>query len=249
MKINIVSSDQRYKIVSELLCESGHEAKICAPGEVDGADYLLLSVRRELTDSELRRVFSKINKETVVLCGEDERIDELFNGKRIVYSKDGDFLQKNANLTAEAAVSFLHSLTKDELRGRTIFISGYGRIGSLLCKHLINLGSLVSVYARREEVREQILKAGACSAHLDECVKADIVINTVPYPIFTKELIAKIPKDAFIVELASHPYGFESMERVVLASGLPGKILPIGASRAIYDTVIKFLSEAERSKA
>jgi hypothetical protein len=245
MKIDIVSTDQRYRFVCELLCGCGYEARVCAPSEVGYADYLLLSVRRELSDVELKSVLSKISKETVVLCGDDERIDRLFNGKKIVYSSDCDFLQKNANLTAEATVSFLHSLIKDELRDRKIFISGYGRIGSLLSKHLLNLGCSVFVYARREEVRNQVIKDGACPVILNECVGADVIINTVPHPIYTKELIAKIPKDVFIIELASQPYGFEGMERVVLASGLPGKILPVGASRAIYDTVTKILSRAE----
>ena len=245
MKIDIVSTDQRYKVVCGLLCECGYDARICAPSEVGGADYLLLSVRKELSDGELKGVLSKISKETVVLCGDDERIDRLFNGKIIVYSNDSDFLLKNANLTAEATVSFLHSLIKDELRGRTVFVSGYGRIGRTLCKHLSEFGSSVFVYARRNEVRAQALKDGACPLSIDECVKADIIINTVPSPIFSKDLIEQIPKETFIVELASLPYGFESMERVVLASGLPGKILPIGAARAIFDTVTKILSQAE----
>ena len=245
MKIDIVSSDQRYKVACELLCERGYDARICAPNEVGCADYLLLSVRKELTDAELKSALSKISKETVILCGDDERIDRLFNGKKIVYSNDSDFVKKNANLTAEATVSFLHSLIKDELCGRTVFVSGYGRIGRMLCKHLSNLGGAVFVYARRKEVQAEALKDGVCPLELEECVKADVIINTVPKPIFSKKLIEQISTDTFIIELASSPYGFESMERVVLASGLPGKILPIGAARAIFDTVTKILSHAE----
>ena len=246
MRINIVSLDQRYKIVNELLCKDGYDAKICTPNEVEpAANCLILSVRRELTNSELEQVFSKINKETVVLCGDDDRIDKLFDGKRIVYSRDSDFLQKNANLTAEATVSFLHSLIKDELKERIVFVSGYGRIGRLICKNLYNLGCAVFAYARRKEIEEQILKDGICPLNLDQCVNADIIINTVPYPIYSKEIIDRIPKSTYIIELASYPYGFECMNRTVVASGLPGKLLPIGASRVIYDTITKILSEAE----
>ncbi len=246
MKINIVSSDQRYNMVCELLCEDGYDAKICSPNAVDNADYLLLSVRKELTDGELKQVCSKISKETVVLCGEDERIEKLFKGKRVIYSQNCGFLQKNASLTAEATVSFLHTLIKDELNGKIVFISGYGRIGRLLCKYLKALGSDVFAYARREEVKEQMLKDGICPLSLKESPKAHIIINTVPCPIFSKELIDKIARDTLLVELASSPYGFENMERVVLASGLPGKFLPRGAARAVYDTVVKILSEAEK---
>ena len=245
MKINIVSSDQRYSLVCQLLCENGYDAKICAPNEVEDADCLLFSVRKELTDTELAQVFSKINKETVVLCGNDERIENLFEFKKIIYSENGDFLQKNASLTAEATVSFLHNLMKEELSGKTVFISGYGRIGKLLCKNLSALGCVIYCYARRQEIKKQILNDGFQSSPLEDSTRADIIINTVPFPIFSKELIEKIPKATKIVELASYPYGFEAMERVTMASALPGKILPKGAAKAVYDTVFSILSEME----
>jgi len=246
MKISIVSSDERYKIVSRLLRENGYDAEICAPDEVNGADFVILSVRKELTIGELKQVFSQTSKETVVLCGEDDRIDKLFKGKRVIYSQNGDFLEKNAVLTAEAAVSFLHNLIKEELKGKIVFVSGYGRIGRLLCGYLKALGSHVFAYARREEVREKMLMDGICPLSLEESVNADIILNTVPFPVFSEEITNKIPKDAVIVELASAPYGFENMERVTLATGLPGKILPKGAARAVYDTIAKILSEAEK---
>lgn len=246
MKINIVSSDQRYKIVCDLLCENGYDAKICAPNGVDCASCLLLPVRKELSEKELEQVFSRINKETVVLCGEDERIDRFFCGKKIVYSQNCDFLQKNASLTAEATVSFLHTITKDELKDKIVYVSGYGRIGRLLCMNLKSLGSEVFAFAKREEVRAQMLKDGICPLPLEEAYKSDIIVNTVPFPIFTDEHIGKIPKKVIMVELASSPFGFENMDRVVLASGLPGRILPKGAAKVIYDTITKILSETEK---
>lgn len=243
MKISIVSSDKRYEAVCKMLRENGYVANICPPSRVDEADLLLLSVRKELSDSELGQLFSQVSKETVVLCGEDERISGLFNGKKIVYSQNCDFLQRNASLTAEATVSFLHALTKEELKSKVVFVSGYGRIGRRLCKCLRALDCYVFAYARREKVRCQMLSDGICPLSLEDAVKAHIIVNTVPSPIFSKELIEKIPKETYLVELASLPYGFEDMERVVIASGLPGKILPRGAAKAIYDTVSKVLSE------
>lgn len=244
MKINIVSKDERYRLVKEQLCDKGLFSQICTKESVDECDFLLLSVKDEFSEGELIEILSKINKETVVLCGDNKKIDKLFNGKIIDYSK-GDFVIKNAYLTAEAAVSFLHSITKDTVRGKKVFISGYGRIGKELSKILKALGSRVFVYARRKETRSEISDDGMEYSPLEGCIECDIIINTVPCVIYPIALINRIPKKALIVELASQPYGFENMERVILASALPGKILPVGAASVVFDTIYNVLSETE----
>ena len=243
MKINIVSFEERYKIVYNRLCESGFDVSLCTPSSVDLCDVLLLSVRRELSESELEEIFTKTDEKTVVLCGEDKRVGMLFGGKIIDYSKYDDFLQKNAHLTAEATVSFLHSLTKESLFGKRVFVSGYGRIGSELCDILKCLGAQVCANARSESKISKMEKKGILPSPLVDAVNADIIINTVPSPIFSKELIDKIPQNTVIIELASHPYGFEEMDRVTLCSGLPGKALPLSAAAVICDTVASILSE------
>ena len=242
MKINIVSKDPRYALVKEHLCRQGSVARVCLPCEIDECDCLLLSVKKELDISELELIFSRIKKETIVLCGSDERIDKLFNGKIINYSKNSDFVVKNAYLTAEATVSFLHSITKESFNKKRIFISGYGRIGKELCRILKALGSGVFCYARRQETREQMRLDGVNYAPIERCIECDIVINTVPSVIYYKELIDKIPKTTTIIELASLPYGFANMERVILGSGLPGKILTSSAADIIFDTICDILS-------
>ena len=246
MKINIVSRDKRYLLVKELLCQKGYEARICYSNEVDSCDVLLLSVRAELNDDELKEALSRIDKETVVLCGNDERIDRLFSGKIINYAVIDNFVLKNAYLTAEATVSFLHSTLNEGVAGKRIFVSGYGKIGKELARILKSLGAKVGVYARRKEVREAICKDGVIPLSLEECVSYDIIINTVPSVIYLSELIDKIPQSATIVELASHPYGFEKLDRVIFASGLPGKILSKSASFVVFDTVCDILSKMEK---
>lgn len=244
MKINIVSKDLRYTKVNELLLQRGYNSFICSIDTYTGCDCLILSVANELTDRELKELLAKTNINTLVLSGNKPRIKSYFEGEVIDYSKDEEFLQRNAILTAEGTVSYLHTLTKASLNSKRIFISGYGRIGKALCPILKALGAQIYVYARRKEVREEIISQGYISAELNYSTQCDIVINTVPTHIFSKELINNIPKDAFIVELASSPYGFEDMERVNIASALPGKILPISAAYAVFDTIDNILSKA-----
>ena len=246
MKINIVSNDTRYMLVCKSLCQKGIKAQICSPDAVDDCDFLLLSVRKELDFLELKQALSRINKETVVLCGNDERISKLFNGKIIDYSENRDFVEKNAYLTAEATVSFLHTVMGKCISGQEVFVAGYGRIGSALSKILTSLGASVYAFARREKYKTQMECDGVIPAPIDKCVSCDVIINTVPSIIFSSELISKIPTATIIIELASAPYGFESMDRVVLGAGLPGKILPRSGAEVIFDTIYNILSYNEQ---
>ena len=160
MKINIVSNDKRYIKVNELLLQKGYDSFICSYNQVDKCDCLLLPLRNELTEFELKEMLSSLDMSTIVLSGNKGRMEKYFSGTVIDYSSDEGFLQKNAILTAEATISYLHSVTNESLRGKKILITGYGRIAKALSGLLYAIGSCVFVYARREEVRAQIRKDG-----------------------------------------------------------------------------------------
>ena len=245
MKIRIVSADKRYIKVNELLLQRGYDSFISSYEDRCGCDCLLLSVRDELKDEQLRQLFQSIDKKTTVLCGNGERIKGYFSGKVIDYGKDSDFLLKNAVLTAEATLPYLYEATNASLFEKRIFVAGYGRIGKALCKLLKSMGMQVEAYARRAEVVAEMRDDGVAFADLSEGCRSEIIINTVPFKIFTGDIMARIPEDTQIIDLASAPYGFEDMTKVKIASGLPGKYLPVSASAAVFDTVCKSLSSNE----
>ena len=242
MIINIVSSDKRYFYLNKMLNDSGYCSKIVSSEENVKCDFLILSVKNDLSEEELKRVLSGIDEKTVILCGNDKRVNEFFSGTIINYAKGEEFLLANANLTAEATISYIHNTTVSSVEGKRIFVSGYGRISKKLCQKLKGLGALVFVYARRKEAQEQIVVDGYTYVPISFCKSCDIIINTVPSVIFTNDIISTISKDAEIIELASAPYGFENTDRVKFASGLPGKILPLSAAKIIFDTIVPYLS-------
>ena len=243
MKINIVSKDKRYIKVNELLLQKGYDSFICSYDQVDKCDCLILPLGNELSETELKAVLINLHPNTLVLSGNKTIIQKHFSGNVIDYSLDEEFLQKNAFLTAEAAISYLHSITNETLSGKQILVTGYGRIAKELCRLLKAIGACVFVYARREEIREKIIKNGYAAVTLDKCKICDIIVNTVPSVILSNRLINSIPNEAYLVDLASMPYGFETMERVHLGSGLPGKFLPASAAKIVFDTVIQALSK------
>lgn len=236
MIIEIVSNDKRYIELNNLLNVAGYNSSIRKPNEVDFPDVLILSVRDELSDSELESVFNRVDTGAVVFSGNGERIKKHFDGEIKDYSKNEYFVNENANLTAEAFLSYLHTLAGCGARGQKFFISGYGRIGRYLAKILSCLGGEVFVYARREEVQNEIVGDGHYFVPLEFAPNADVIINTAPAVLFKSNIIDKIPKKAIIVELAS-VCGFEKTERVNFANGLPGKIMPKSAAKVIFDTI------------
>ena len=236
MNINIVSNDQRYLELNRHLNAAGYSSKICLPSEVESPEILILSVRQEITEGELETALKRLKNGCKVFTGTPETLKKYFNGEIYDYSKNEYFLKENAHLTAEATISYLHNLTGMGVRGKSVFISGYGRIGKALAKIVSCLGGEVFVYARREEVQMEISRDGYSFVPLGLAPNSDIIINTVPSVIFTGELIEKIPNETVIIELASI-CGFEITQRVNFALGLPGKILPKSAGKVIFDTL------------
>lgn len=244
MVINIASRDKRYILLNEMLNASGYESAVNMES-AKGADVLILSVRRELDEGALDALFGELPKNAVVLSGGARALSERYGREVIDYSLGEEFLQKNAYLTAEACISYLHSLSGKSLLGKKFFISGYGRIGKHLAKILSAFNEKIFIFARRQEVRAEIENSGFTPSPIDGACECDFILNTVPYPIFSEAVISKIPKESYLVELAS-VCGFERTERVNFALGLPGKILPASASSVIYEAILPYL-ERERN--
>ena len=77
-----------------------------------------------------------------------------------------DFALRNAELTAEAAVSLLMQ-GEGALRGSRVLLSGFGRIGRLLAIKLLALGARLTVLARAPEQRALAMKF--CKMLLGKC--------------------------------------------------------------------------------
>lgn len=240
MKIYIVSKDKRYAYLNELLCKRGYDSKIAAPSEAKNAQALILPIRREYSDGELKELFEGISDKTLVLAPTSQIKKEYFNGEVIDYSQNEELLKRNARLTAEAFISSWYEATECSFEKKKILVCGYGRIGKCLCRILSSLGADVYIYARREESREEARTNGFTPTSLDFSRECDAVINTVPSLIFDSALINSIPEGTYLFELASE-CGFERTERVNFALGLPGKILPKSAATVILDAILPYL--------
>lgn len=165
------------------------------------------------------------------------------------YAEREDYTLRNADLTAEGALAMLLDSPR-ALRGSSVLIAGYGRIGQSLAEKLVPLGANVTVAARSAAARTRAKLRGCAAVPVEGCAASgyDAVVNTIPRTLFGKaELTCFAP--ARLIELASPPYGFDFAAaetlgiKVVLASGLPGKTAPVSAAEAVEKTIRAIIEE------
>ncbi len=163
------------------------------------------------------------------------------------YYQAEEVLLANAALTAENALALAIQSTPFALAGSPILILGGGRIGQFLAMKLKALGALVTVAARRGET-VALCRALGCEGMLYEDVpyhRFRLVLNTVPARVLDRERLAKLPRDAVLVELASAPFGFDHRQakamglRVCDGASLPGKFSPESAAGIIGEFILK----------
>lgn len=113
----------------------------------------------------------------------------------------------NAAATAEGAVQTAMERLDRTLLGLDCLVLGFGRIGKLLSCRLHGLGARVTATARRPEDLAWIRAYGYRALEtgkLDGCLGAfGAVFNTVPFPVLGGPLLAQLPPDCLMMDLAS----------------------------------------------
>ncbi len=227
------------------------------PASADGFTLSTPLSEHTLTLDEL---FSQIPSSSLIFYGKSTVIKNTAEKLGICafdYSERKDFQTANAVPTAESALSIAINELPTTLCGEQCLVTGYGKIGKVLCKLLYAFGAKVTASARNS-ADFALIKANGCNyVHTDSISEVlpfcRVIFNTIPYPVFSGEILSKIRPDALIIDLASKPGGvdFESAKKaglnVIWALSLPGKNAPVSAGHILCDTVTSILSETEGS--
>ena len=160
-----------------------------------------------------------------------------------------EFVLENAYLTAEAAIGILLRECPVSLRGMPVAVVGYGRIGFYLAHMLAGMSARVTVVARNATDRTRAALSGyrtlptdlLSAGNPDGCT---VICNTVPAPLFTRNVLSGYTPGTLILELAS---GQENVSvcpgiRCIRAPGLPGLWTPVSAGYAIAGAMIRCLA-------
>jgi dipicolinate synthase subunit A len=200
---------------------------------------------------KLSQISEKIDSNKLVFGGKIPH--GLFNCKTFDFLERDDFAFLNAVPTAEGVLEIAIRETDFTISGCKCLVTGFGRIGKIISAKFKALGSQVSVSARKSGDLAFAEALGFDTIHTSKIHRVvhdyDIIVNTVPQPIFTHEVLQNIKAETLIIDTASKPGGVDIKTaqslgiNVIWALSLPGKTAPHTAGRIICDTTINILSE------
>lgn len=155
--------------------------------------------------------------------------------------QDSEYVAENAFLTAHCAVRLVLDRLPFPLRGQTVLVIGWGRIGKCLAALLKGLEAAVTVAARKETDRAMLHALGYRAIPVDglQAGGYQVILNTVPAMV-----LPDCPAKCLKIDLASKQ-GIGGRD-VLWARGLPGKYAPEASGELIARTVRKYLNK-ERS--
>ncbi|MEW4307278.1 dipicolinic acid synthetase subunit A [Rossellomorea marisflavi] len=164
----------------------------------------------------------------------------------------------NSIPTVEGTIMMAIQHTDFTIHGSNIVILGLGRVGMSVARTFHHLGGRVKVGARKTEHLARASEMGLDSFHLGQLEKhvgqCDICINTIPAPIITPGVIAKMPSHILVIDLASKPGGtdFRFAEKrgikALLAPGLPGIVAPKTAGQILANVLCKLMDDRNKGK-
>jgi dipicolinate synthase subunit A len=159
----------------------------------------------------------------------------------------------NTISTAEGTIEIAISNTNKIVHGSNILILGFGRIGKILARKLVGLSAKVTCAARKDEDLAWIQAYGYREINIntleEKLSKYDIIINTVPHQILTREKLEYVKEDCLLIDLASNPGGIDKKAakdrnlKLIWALALPGKVAPITTAEFIKETIYNILKE------
>lgn len=210
-----------------------------------------------LNTIEIEELIELINEKTLIAGNIPEEVHNLAKGKNIKIidiMKNEELAILNIISTVEGTIEIAISNTDKILQGSNILILGFGRIGKLLAKKMESLSTKVTCTARKYEDLAWI-RAYGYEAIDTNCLKEtdlskyDIIINTIPQLILTKERLKYVNKECLLIDLASKPGGIDREEaknrnlKYIWALALPGKVAPVTTAKFIKETIYHILNE------
>ena len=166
------------------------------------------------------------------------------------YLKIDELTEANAFLTAKGLIKYA-ALDNAVLKNSKCLVAGFGFCGKAIAKVLSSedIKADVDIIVRRRELKDIIEKDGYGFIDLNNRKninfdRYDYIFNTIPALIFDKEFIDCFDKNVMFFDIASNEGGIdysycnENGIYARLFPGIPGKVFPAEAGKAIAKTII-----------
>lgn len=193
--------------------------------------------------------------QTVFLGAVGEEVEFLkdFAGKTVNFLKDTTYVEKNAALTAVITAGLIPLKYGVCPVGKKTLLCGYGRIASKVADLLYSQRAHITVAARSETAKAQILSKGYDFLPIYDLENSigdfDMVINTVPSWVINKRELKKVKEDCLIIDVASKPGGIDLQTahqlkvQAFMEPGLPGIYTPKEEAENLLQVVLKHVQE------
>ncbi len=165
------------------------------------------------------------------------------------YFADDELEIMNLVPTVEGCLGLIITSTDKTLFGMKVLVTGYGKLGRLLCRYLKHMGASVTAAARKETDLAWIAVDGCRPVTYgqlaDSAGEYDLILNTVPARVIGEEILKNTAPDCRIIDLASNPGGVDTEvakelhRSCVRALSLPGQTAPVTAAHYLTKAIIK----------
>lgn len=219
--------------IEEILVEENKIVISSVPLSSDGVFVNTpFSDKKILVEEMIEKLYGKILISGAI-SKEIEKKIESRNIKLIDIMKREELAILNTIATGEGTIELIISNTDKILQGSKVLILGFGRVGKTVAKKLQSLSAEVTCSARKTEdlawIRTYGYKAININNISENLFEYDIIINTVPHMILTKEKMKHIKEECLLIDLASKPGGIDRKEaekrklKLIWALALPRK--------------------------
>ena len=251
----VIGEDARQLAAADYLRSQGYPV-LCAD-ETYRADYLLLPMPLSADKAGLARLLRAAKPGALAFGGrvsaEAAAAAEAAKVSLQDYFEREELAQLNAIPTAEGCIGLLLANRSKTLWGQPVLVLGYGRIGQAVARRLAALGARVTVAARKPGQQAMALADGCRAIPLGQLATCaagqDTVVNTIPAPVLTYQVLAALGGGAMVVDLASLPGGtdFDAARQLGVqalnALSLPAKCAPQTAGEFVARAVLAMLEE------
>ena len=271
--IGILGGDRRMSLLSHYLKEDGYAVRTwelpdgvepSALCDTANAEVIILPVPMARdgtlngTDLALPELWKFLRPTQRIFAGAvrtEDRETAQSHGLTITdfFSRE-ELSVHNAVPTAEGAIETAMKHLSVTLHGTSCLVIGFGRIGKLLAHDLKSLGAKVTVSARKLSDLAWIDAFGYAGEHTNRLSGKlgdfRVIFNTVPEQVVGETLLRELMPDCLLIELASvSGFDLAAVEKLHLnyikAAGLPGKVAPETAARAMKETLCKLMEGQE----
>lgn len=243
----VYGKDERQRCLKEILENRGHVAKNAEEASVGFFDAVLLPL------PETETFFGKIKEELVpgqIVFGANfgQSVTGTAKEKKITvvdYMKADGVAEKNAVSVAEGILAEAICAMKENLCGSRCLVCGFGRCGSRIAERLAACQADVDVFEKEDQKRQAVEAAGATWRPHADPGAYELIVNTVPQPLFTGQVLSRCKREVCILDLASGNGGvdLESCKAYGICAkrcpGLPARYAPKAAAKILADVIEK----------